>query len=374
MKVTFVLPIYARVPVGGHKVVYEYANRLTSRGHEVAVVHARSCTPKITLPARLEASAWNLRNRLLDHPLVPWFSVDSRVRRLFTPGLQSHRLPDADVLIATSWHTARWVAEAPASKGGKLYLIQHHETWCGEAEEVNATWTLPLHKIVVSKWLHEIAVSFGQGDRTTFIPCGLDFDRFRITRPMEGRPARVGMMYHPSDWKGSPDGVAALEVVRSQRPDVTAVLFGITDRPEELPSWMEYVRRPGPDQHRELYNSCGTFLQPSWSEGWGLPATEAMTCGCALVTTDNGGSGTYAFHDETALVAPARDPFQLAEHMLRLVREPELRLRIARSGNRYVQQFTWDSAVDQIERVFQSVVDAFPLASAATQDRRDGKP
>jgi len=40
MKITFVMPGYSLKPVGGIKVVYDYANQLASRGHEVTVLHS----------------------------------------------------------------------------------------------------------------------------------------------------------------------------------------------------------------------------------------------------------------------------------------------------------------------------------------------
>jgi glycogen synthase len=39
MRITFVLPSAARVPAGGYKVIYEYANHLSDRGHSVTVIH-----------------------------------------------------------------------------------------------------------------------------------------------------------------------------------------------------------------------------------------------------------------------------------------------------------------------------------------------
>ena len=41
MRITFVLPVFPRGPIGGFRVVYEYANRLTALGCEVTVVHER---------------------------------------------------------------------------------------------------------------------------------------------------------------------------------------------------------------------------------------------------------------------------------------------------------------------------------------------
>lgn len=371
MRILFVLPAYIRVPVGGHKVVYEYANRLSSQGHELSIVHPRNWIPRTNAAGRVDTMLWRVRNRVLDRPLVPWFPINPAVRLLFTPDLRSKHLPDADIIVATSWNTASWVAEASAAKGRKFYFIQHYETWSGDSADVEATWSLPLNKIVVSSWLFDIAAGLGEENRTTLIPPGLDFDRFQIARPIEKRADRVGMLYHDSDWKGSHDGIAALERVRKARPHLSAVLFGIAPRPKRLPDWIEYVRSPPPKEHLALYNSCAIFLQPSWSEGWGLPATEAMMCGCALVTTDNGGSRDYAIDNETALVAPPKNPGALATRLLELLDDRELRASIALGGNAYVQQFTWSRAVDSVERAFKEPfgrLKAVPIRNSREED------
>ena len=44
MRITFVLPKYKRQPIGGYRVIYEYANRLTARGHQLTVLHATEIT------------------------------------------------------------------------------------------------------------------------------------------------------------------------------------------------------------------------------------------------------------------------------------------------------------------------------------------
>ena len=38
MKISFVLPGVSRVPVGGYKMIFEYANRLCKRGHEITLI------------------------------------------------------------------------------------------------------------------------------------------------------------------------------------------------------------------------------------------------------------------------------------------------------------------------------------------------
>ena len=38
MKICFILPQILRKPVGGYKIVYEYANRLSDKGHKVDIL------------------------------------------------------------------------------------------------------------------------------------------------------------------------------------------------------------------------------------------------------------------------------------------------------------------------------------------------
>ena len=66
-------------------------------------------------------------------------------------------VPEADVVVATWWETAEWVAGLAPSKGAKVYFVQGHEIypWLPQ-KRCRATYRLPLRKIVVSRWLREI--------------------------------------------------------------------------------------------------------------------------------------------------------------------------------------------------------------------------
>src|SRR5215210_4529234 len=189
MRVTFVLPGYPLHPVGGFRVVYEYANRLAARGHAVTVVHPCDVEPARTLRQRVHRLRWPLLRRRARGD-VPWFPLDPRVRRLAPWRVEPAALPDGDAVVATSWPTAPLVAALPPRTGRGYYLIQHHETWQGDAAAVDATWRLPLHKIVIARWLRDLAQAMGEGDRTTYVPNGMDTELFRITVPPEARPPR----------------------------------------------------------------------------------------------------------------------------------------------------------------------------------------
>jgi len=364
----FLLPGGAGNPVGGLKVAFEYANALVARGWTVWVAMPYLLDEGAIREAR--ASPWlflrraaSFLNRRARREYLPrrWFRLDPRVCVRYLPTPEPHVLPDADAWVATSWRTTPWVAR---TSGARLYLIQHLETWSGPEAEVMATWKLPLRKVVIARWLEEVALALGE--RADYVPNGLDFDAFGVDVPPEERPAgRVLMLFHRADWKGSSDGIAALEAARREEPGLEATLFGVKARPDSLPSWIGYERQPAQRRLRELYNAASVFLAPSWTEGWDLPATEAMACGCALVATDIDGHREFARDGETALLAPPRDPPALARQLVRVVRDAQLRLSLARAGNSYVRRFTWDRAADRMEAVLREEIAACARARAA---------
>jgi len=359
--VTFLLSGSGAVPVGGFKVAYEYANGLADRGWKVRVVHPRILSAdeidSLRSSAFLRTRRWlgHQRSRLTgDFRPDRWFQVSPNVELLCTKSLEPRFLPSSDAWVATFWDTATWATTLP---GAKLYLIQHLETWCGPEQAVMATWKLPLHKVVISRWLEDVAHDLGES--SDYIPNGLDFKTFGIdVRPEDRHANTVAMLYHHSDWKGSADGLKAIYEVKAKIPELKVRFFGLPARPHGLPEWVEYYQNPPQGKLREIYNWAAVFISPSWAEGWPLPPAEAIQCGAALVATDIGGHREYAIHTETALLSPAKCPSALAANVTRLLEDPETRVRLAKGGNKHIQQFTWDRAVTSFELVLNRALTA----------------
>jgi glycosyltransferase involved in cell wall biosynthesis len=139
--------------------------------------------------------------------------------------------------------------------------------------------------------------------------------------------------------------------------DLEVVAFGVQPPEHVLPSWVTFVKQP-PAQELvdEIYNTSRVFLCTSWVEGFGLANVEAMACGVALVTTNNGGSNDYAYHDETALVAPGGDAAALTEHIITLLGDDDRRVALATAGNQYVQRFQWDRTAELLEAFLERYI------------------
>ena len=78
-----------------------------------------------------------------------------------------------------------------------------------------------------------------------------------------------------------------------------------------------------------------------------------MACRCALVTYDNGGSRDYAFDGKTALVARRRDKEDLKNKLELLVKDIDLRKKIADNGYEFMQKWpTWEEQAEKLEKIF----------------------
>ncbi len=337
MRITFLCP-HLRI-AGGVRAILTYADRLADRGHDVSVV----------VPAGRRATAW-WRNRFLQ---VPGWMPGLRARIVWVPTWSAAELPSGDALIATAWQSAGPVAEAPARCGGKFYLIQHYESlYHGEAARVDATYRLPLGKIAISTWLAAIMTErFSSPAAVIVTP--VDPALFHPVPEARNGGLRVLMLQHDYAWKGVADGIEAVSRVRARHPELRLVGFGVKPPPAALPYDEFFADLPQP-RLAWLYTHCPIYLCPSWDEGLGMPAMEAMACGAALCTYDNGGCRDYAIDGTTALVAPRRDVDRLARALDCLVTDGELRERIARQGRGFIStQFDWERATDRIEALFR---------------------
>ena len=358
MRITFVLPGPGYKPSGGFLVVYEYANRLASRGHDVSIIHAppflsgsRSFLSHVRKQMHYVARKGGLFKGFRPDA---WFRVDPCIRLYWQPSLEQRWIPDGDVVIATAWPTAEYVNAYSGSKGRKFYFIQDYEKYFPSSipERVDATWRMPLKKIVTAKWLAKIADQFGE--EATIIPCGLDFKAFGIDIPIEERnPCHVAMLYHENTRKGSKLGITALDSLHADIPELQVTLFGVFPRPADLPEWMEYCHLPSRMQLRELYNNVAIFISPSLVEGWGLPCCEAAQCGAALCVTDVGGHREYAIPFETALLCPPGDHNALKEAVRALLVNNELRISLAKNANDYMRRFNWETSVNAFEKILE---------------------
>lgn len=115
-----------------------------------------------------------------------------------------------------------------------------------------------------------------------------------------------------------------------------------------------------------LYNACDVFVFPSFYEGFGLPALEAMACGRPVVCA--GVSALPEVVDGAALLCDPYSADEIVRAIADLLLDAELSARMARLGLQRAAHFSWQIAAQRTLDVFRSVAEASrPLARMAAR-------
>jgi glycosyltransferase involved in cell wall biosynthesis len=344
--VNFVLPFLPTKPVGGVKNLFQFANRLAARGHQIIILCAvKRPYKKQRTPVWLRL--WMNRFKIKK---ANWFGLDNSVKLVVVPEIVDRHVPDADATLSTWWQMAYTLPGLSKTKGKKINFIQDYEIWTGQEDRVHESYKLPVQHLVIARYLEELVFNYS-GVRPTLVNTPIDTTKFVLRNPIETRDsASVLMMYSEEPRKGTSFGIEALMKVKTQIANLKVTFFSVYARPANLPDWCNFYRRP--ENLVDLYNEHAIFLSPSLGEGWALPPAEAMACGCAVVCTDIGGHQDYAKHDQTALLVPTKDVDETANAIIQLVTDNQLRQRIANNGHQTITSlFSWERAVDKLESV-----------------------
>lgn len=102
--------------------------------------------------------------------------------------------------------------------------------------------------------------------------------------------------------------------------------------------------------------SLDVLVLPSRHEALPIGLLEAMACGIPQVVTDVGGNAEAVEHGETGLLCPPDNPHELADGLVRLLGDPELRTKMATaSRERHQRLFSLDRMLDGTAAVFDLV-------------------
>lgn len=345
-KITIVLPGFSKYPIGGYKVVYSYANFLAGQGHDVVLLHAlllKGARHKVTDFRRPIAS---ILSGLRPHKKPDWFALDERIQCLTLPFLTPSLVRPTDYIVATEVQTATLVASVvEKTKIPGSYFIQHYEDWSATSDFIDATWKLPLKKIVIAPWLEKHMHQLGED--CELIPNGIDPVEFPSGPKTSVRINDVCAMVSDVPWKRADLIVKVLNALGEKYPNFRAVTFGTCDRPDSLGTHVKHVKNPSKSEIRDAYQSSKIYLCASDAEGWHLPPAEAMSSGCAVVSTDIGGVRAYA--DGTALFSAVGDAVALQLNVERLMEDADLCDSLATRGMAAMRENTPAKAASRFE-------------------------
>lgn len=355
MRITFISPTVNMG--GGTRVIVIYAQQLMRMGHDVQII---SPPPKLVSSTR-KLKSWLKGMGWPNNPSRPTSHLDGS-------GLNHHVLdrwrpvtdedvPDADVVIATWWETAEWVNALSASKGAKAYFIQHHEVFPYlPVERCHATYRLPFHKIVIARWLRDVmATQYGELV-VDLVPNSVDRTQFFASVRSKQAVPTVGLLYSTTPFKGLDVSLSALEILRQRIPNLRVLSFGSEyPRPKPvLPDYIEFFFSPPQDQIRNLYSQCDVWVTASRSEGFNLPAMEAMACRTPVVATRTGWPAESVKSGRNGILVDIDDTVAIVEGVQWVLSRSDEDWRIL-SSNAYeaATSGSWEASAAMFEKALE---------------------
>jgi glycosyltransferase involved in cell wall biosynthesis len=139
----------------------------------------------------------------------------------------------------------------------------------------------------------------------------------------------LGTLIHPHPLKGSTQAMNAIDgLKRKHKEKFQAVGFG--ESRVGLPEHIQYCRSLSRSDMAHSFKQLDVWLGASHSEGLGRMSLEAMSAGCAVVTTDTGAE--FLKDGENCLLYPIGKAQEGAECVDRLVQDPDLFTKIVTNG------------------------------------------
>ena len=114
--------------------------------------------------------------------------------------------------------------------------------------------------------------------------------------------------------------------------------------------WLDWA-----DDLPMLFSALDIYVSPSHSESFGIATLEAMAAGVAVVATRTDGSKELLRNPE--LMVPFGDPLALANRLIELVKDEDLRHSIADElQKRASENYSLSSMVERIETVYSEII------------------
>ncbi len=195
------------------------------------------------------------------------------------------------------------------------------------------------------------------GDRVVVVPAGVDTSRFHQVALPAGRERYILFVGTLEPRKNLATLLTAWKQIEKFHTDVSLVVAGAVGQvfsPLRLAQDIARVKFAGyvaDEALPSLYGGAEVFVLPSFDEGFGLPALEAMACGTPVVVSTCGALPEVV--GKAGLFVNPHNAEELAGALNDCLSDANLRHTLVKGGLQQAQRFSWQSAAEQVYAILQ---------------------
>jgi glycosyltransferase involved in cell wall biosynthesis len=157
--------------------------------------------------------------------------------------------------------------------------------------------------------------------------------------------------------------ILAMNKVHEKKPEARLILVGDGEEREMLEALsiqlgiQKYIQFVGELPHEKVQtfmHQADVFVLPSLSEGLPNVILEAMACGLPIVATRVGGIPDLIKNGVHGYLVEAKKPDEIAEKILILLQNDQLRNEISQTNLAEVKAYAWENIIDQLEYIYKN--------------------
>jgi glycosyltransferase involved in cell wall biosynthesis len=110
------------------------------------------------------------------------------------------------------------------------------------------------------------------------------------------------------------------------------------------------------DDISKVYNDCSVYVQPSVTEGFGIPVLEAMAHGRPVIVTEGAGSYELIEDGKEGFVVPIRQPEVIKEKIEYFYDNPDEVKRMGKNARVKAEKYSWEKIEEEYQKLIKSVL------------------
>ena len=278
-------------------------------------------------------------------------------------------------------HHAQTVIMGVPALFGKILLRKPYVVWC--RDDIYPPWRFKrlIAKAVLDNADAAIALTADMKKEMRkytkkeiyVIPNGVDLSPFRklnehgISRAgtLPGRGKIILFVGGLRKIKGVEYLLQAMAIIKQRFAPCTLVLVGDGSERHRLEAQtkelgieqsVEFVGRAPPERVPDYMRISDVLVLSSTSEGFPNVLLEAMAAGLPIVATRVGGVPDLIKDHVHGFLAEPQSPSDIAQKVITLLEDDELRAKIASENQREAEKYDWDAVVAQLERAYSAAL------------------
>lgn len=205
------------------------------------------------------------------------------------------------------------------------------------------------------------------GKRIHTVPFGVDTHHFTpVSNEPTGEPLSIGIVKALEREYGVEYLIGAFAKVRKMGYNVRLLIVGdgslwgelkalVTDL--KISDSVEFTGSLANNIIPQYLRRMDIFVVPSLSESFGVSALEASACEIPVIASNVGGLPEVVVDGETGYLVPPRNEAAIAEKIIKLIEEPELRQNLGANGRKFVlENYEWNSCARKMEEIYERIL------------------